>query len=131
MRPRLGCHPSPPGMNSTTSLRLWIGLPLALLLAGCTAAHYRKSADATAYRAIRQKTPLVPNMDPHFTIEQTNQVSLDAYPMLTNVADFLGQAAESEKHAKIISLEQALDIAVNHSRVYQNNALGFNPGSHP
>lgn len=112
-------------MNSTTSLRLWIGLPLALLLAGCTAAHYRKSADATAYRAIRQKTPLVRNMDPNFTIEQTNQLSLEGLPISTNVPESLGPEGERERGARILRLEEALAIAVQHSRAYQSRKEGL------
>lgn len=106
-------------MNCTKPLRLWIGLPLALLLAGCTAAHYRKSADATAYRAIRQKTPQVPNMDPHFSIEQTNQLSLEGFPISTDVPESLGPDGEGERGARVLRLNDALAIAVNHSRAYQ------------
>ena len=59
-----------------------------LLSAGCTTQHYRKSADKEAYRAVAQKTPLVNNMDQHFTIEQTNQLSLDALPAAVKVEEF-------------------------------------------
>ena len=112
-------------MNSTTSLRLWIGLPLALLLAGCTAAHYRKSADADAYRAIKQKTPMVRNMDPNFTIEQTNKLSLDGLPISTNVPEALGPDGERERGARILRLEDALAIAVEHSRAFQSRKEGL------
>src|SRR5437667_6124 len=84
-----------------------------LLLAGCSAAHYRKSADKEAYRAVAQKTPQVKNMDEHFTIEQTNQLSLDGLPVAAKVQDFLGPDGEAERGARVISLETALDIAVN------------------
>ena len=97
-----------------------MALPLALLLAGCTAAHYRKSADATAYQAIRQKTPKVPNMDPHFTIEQTNRLSLEGYPISTNVLEALGPDGERERGARVLRLDDALAIAVEHSRAYQS-----------
>jgi outer membrane protein TolC len=106
-------------MNRTTLLRLWMGLPLALLLAGCTAAHYRKTADRDAYRVIQQKSPKVPNMEPNFTIERTNQLSLAGLPLSTNVPDFLGPDGELERGARILRLEDALDIAVKYSRAYQ------------
>lgn len=96
-----------------------VALPLALALAGCTAAHYRKSADKDAYRAIRQKTPAVPNMDPNFSIEQTNQISLQHLPVTTNVLEFLGTDGEGERGARVLRLEDALDLAVKHSRAYQ------------
>src|SRR5438132_3704440 len=98
-------------------------LPLALVsffvFAGCTTEHYRKSADKEAYGVIRQKTPLVKNMDEHFTVEQTNQLSLEGLAVTTGVQEFLGPDGEAEHGANIISLEKALDIAVRHSRPYQ------------
>lgn len=124
-------------MNRIVSVPLWIGLPLALLLAGCTAAHYRKSADSDAYRAIKQKSPQVSNMDPNFTIEQTNQVSLEGLPMATNVFTYLGPDGERENNARMLNLEAALDLAVKHSRAYQSrkeqlflSALGLTATRH-
>lgn len=107
-------------MKSKTSFQLWLGLPLALLLAGCTAAHYRKSADTTAYRAIKQKSALVPNMDPQFTVEQTNRLSLAGFPVSTNVLDALGPDGERERGARRLRLNDALGLAVEHSRAYQS-----------
>ena len=98
-----------------------LSLVAACLVAGCSAKHYRRAADREVAGIIASKGRKVPNMDPAFTIEQTNQISLDGYPVLTNVADFLGQAAETERDARVLSLEQALDMAVKHSRIYQNN----------
>ena len=106
-------------MNNKPSFRAWIGWPLALLLAGCAAAHYRKSADSTAYHAIQQKTVLVPNMDPHFSIEQTNQLSLDGLPISTNVLEALGPDGERERGARVLRLDDTLGIGVEHSRDYQ------------
>lgn len=96
-----------------------------LLSAGCTTQHYRKSADKEAYRAVAQKTPLVKNMDEHFTIEQTNQLSFDGLPVAVNVGDFLGAYGEVERGAHVLSLETALDLAVKHSRTYQNQKEGL------
>jgi len=98
-----------------------IGLVFALVLTSCTAKHYRRSADKETYRAIGQKSPLVKNMDPHFTIEQTNVIDLSSLPEVTETNDFLGQAAQAEIGAKVISLQKALEVAVQHSRTYQNN----------
>lgn len=103
---------------------LLLCLAAAALAAGCSAKHYRKSADREVARLIGAKSGQVPNMDPRFTIEQTNALSLESYPILTNVADFLGPTAESERGARIISLEAALDLAIHHSRNYQNNKEG-------
>ncbi len=107
-------------MNRIIPLQFWLGLALALALAGCTSAHYRKSADRAAYRALKQKSPLVPNTDPNFTIEQTNALSLEGYPVATNVLDALGPYGELERGARTLRLEDALAIAVEHSRAYQS-----------
>lgn len=108
-------------MNRIVYWLLMGGLPLALLLAGCAPSYYRKSADRAAYGAIKEKTSRVPNMDPRFTIEQTNIVALEGLPITTNVYAFLGPDGQREDGAHIINLEKALEIAVKHSRAYQLN----------
>ena len=101
------------------------GLVLAqaawLAASGCTARQYRRSADKEAYRAIAQKTPFVTNMEPRFSIEQTNVLRLDDLPLAQQTNSFLGAEAESEQGARMLSLEKALEVAVRHSRVYQNS----------
>lgn len=98
---------------------LFLATGLAFLTASCTNKHYQKAADKAAYAAIKQKTPLVKNMDEHFTIEQTNVLTLIGAPVATNVVDFLGKDGEGENGASILSLERSLEIAINHSRTYQ------------
>jgi outer membrane protein TolC len=94
---------------------------LFLAVAGCSRKHYQASADKEVYRAIAEKTPRVPNMDGRFTIDQTNVISLEALPVVSQPDEALGAEANSEVGAKIISLPTALDIAVKQSRLYQNN----------
>lgn len=96
------------------------GLLLAVAATGCTANHYRRSADKAAYGVIGQKAPLVKNMDPSFTIEQTNAIALGSLPVVTNVVDFLGPDDEGERGARILRLEDALNIAIHYSRSYQS-----------
>src|ERR1041385_3664753 len=96
-----------------------LALCLFLLFAGCSTAHYRKSADKEAYRAVAQKGSRVKNMDEHFTIEQTNQVSLDGLPVAPKVEEYLGPDGEAERGAGVVPLESGLDIAVKHNRDYQ------------
>ena len=97
------------------------GLLLAAVATGCTANHYRKSADKAAYAAIKQKSPSVKNMDSSFTIEQTNDIFLGNLPVVTNVVDYLGKDGESERGARILRLEDALNITIHHSRSYQSS----------
>ena len=96
------------------------GLWFLLALTGCTANYYRKAADRAAYGAIQGKTPLVPDMEPHFTIEQTNTLSLEGLPVAMDVPEFLGPDGEREKGAHLLNLKQSLDLAVKYSRSYQS-----------
>jgi len=96
-------------------------LGCVLCLCGCTAKHYRGAADKDAYGAIAQKAPFVTNMEPRFTIEQTNALVLEGLPQVTTTNDFLGDAASAEFGARVLSLSEALRIAVRHSRSYQNS----------
>lgn len=91
-----------------------------LLACGCTRVHYRKSADREVAAIIAGKTPEVPNMDRRFTIEETNAVSFDQLRVATNSVEFLGAEGAMEAGAHVLSLEEALDIGVKHSRTYQN-----------
>ena len=107
-------------MNWSAQKYLPPGLLLAVAVAGCTSTHYRTAADRAAYGAIRQKSPAVKNMDPTFTIEQTNAVELAKLPVITNAVDYLGPHGEAERGASRVRLEDALRIAIHHSRSYQS-----------
>ena len=98
----------------------WVGLLLMLSLTGCSTSYYRKSADEAAYGVVKAKSPLVPNMDAHFTIEQTNALSLEGLPVTTDTPEFLGDDSKPESGAHLINLETALSLAVNYSRSYQS-----------
>lgn len=90
-----------------------------LLVTGCTTTHYRESADRETYQIIREKTPRVPNMDTAFTIEQEELPDLSDRPTITEPDPALGDTQAVEVGAHAISLEDALAIAVKHSRAYQ------------
>lgn len=59
-------------------------------------------------------------MDRRFTIEETNAVSFDQLRLATNSVEFLGAEGAAEVGAHVLSLEEALNIGVKHSRTYQN-----------
>ena len=107
-------------MKAQTRCGRLAGGLLVLVLAGCTSSHYRKSADREAYRAIQAKSPMVTNADPHFTIEQTNNLSLQGFSTVTNVSEFLGPDAERERGAPLLNLRDALALAIQFSRNYQS-----------
>jgi hypothetical protein len=106
-------------MRRKSTLAQVFCLPLAAVLAGCSASHYRKSADAEAYRLIREKSGAVQNMDPAFALSVTNWVGLEAFPVRTNTPAFLGPGAEVERGARVVSLDGALRVAIERGRVYQ------------
>jgi len=97
-------------------------LLLAMVFAGCSAKHYRKSADKEVYNVIRSKTALVTNMETGFSIEQTNALwlALEGFAVTTNAPEFLGADREREIGARILTLENSLRIAVSASRRYQS-----------
>src|SRR5256885_2189769 len=115
---RQDCCPREKRDSSRTLLLRLAWVACALTLAGCTAAHYRRSADKEAYRLIREKTAFVTNMEPHFTIEQVTQINL-TLPATHETNGFLGDAAQAEIGAGILSLDKALEFAVKYSRTYQ------------
>jgi outer membrane protein TolC len=59
-------------------------------------------------------------MDTNFTIEQTNLVLLEGLPVVTNVPEFLGPDGQRERGARLLNLEQALNVAIHGSRSYQS-----------
>ena len=89
-------------------------------LLSCSTTHYRESADREAYRVIAEKSPAVPGMDPHFLIDQKPMTSLDGLPARSDVPEFLQAAGQGEAGARVVSLEMALALAVQHNRDYQN-----------
>jgi outer membrane protein TolC len=93
---------------------------LASALVGCSTEYYRKSADRETAAAIQGKVHRVPNMDNKFALGGGAPLSLAGLPANSKGAGFLGADGESEKGARIVSLEKALEIAVKYSPIYQN-----------
>ncbi len=91
-----------------------------LLFTGCTANHYRKSADKESARLIAEATPAVPNMDTNFTIEVAPHPPLDGLPVVTEAQDAFGEYKDREIGSRVLTLEQALGMGVVQSRLYQN-----------
>ena len=100
-----------------------VGVFAACVLLGllsCSTTRYRESADREAYKVISEKSPVVPGMDPKFTIEQAPMPPMDALPVCTEAPAFLEEAGRAEAGARVVSLERALALAVQHNRDYQN-----------
>ena len=73
-----------------------------LLSAGCTTQHYRKSADKEAYGAVAQKTPLVKNMDEHFSKLMDQGLPTEARAYL----GMLGFRIVMNYHGEVLGVEQ-------------------------
>ena len=91
-----------------------------VLLAGCSTAQYRASADKETAAIIAAKGSRVSNMDPHFTIEPNAPVSLTGLPVNNASVEFFGAEGKRERGVPILSLEKALAFAVKHNRAYQS-----------
>lgn len=95
-------------------------LAAGLVLFGCSTTHYREKADKEVYKIIEQKSADVPGLPPDFSIEQDTSDPLAGIEPAGVAAEFLGEAGQAEANAQVLSLERALQIAVTHSRTYQN-----------
>lgn len=91
------------------------GLVMAtLLLAGCSANHYRRSADKETYGILQEYERQV--------LGQTNAFSIDTpyserKPKEIPPSEIISDRTSTNR--RIIDLEQSLDLAVQHSREYQ------------
>ena len=88
-------------------------------LLGCTANSYRQDADQETYEAIADKTNLVPGMTERIAIDEEKTVDLSGFPTNEESYEFLDNEADSEVGAHILSLNDALDLAFQHSQTYQ------------
>ncbi len=88
-------------------------------LFACTANSYRQDADQETYEAIADKTDLVPGMTDKVGIDDDKSIDLSALPTNDKSYPFLDNEADSEIGAHVLSLNAALDLAFQHSQVYQ------------
>ena len=97
----------------------------ALALAGCSAQHYRQSADREAGRLLREKSRQVRNAGSNIDVAQTNAVELGQLPTRLEIPTFLGTEGTNEAGAMILSLQESLRLAVQHNRTYQSRKEQF------
>ena len=89
------------------------------VLAACTAASYQRSADEESYQAIAEKADLVPGVSNQVVIDEDKLVDLSGFAVNSDSFDFLDNEADSEVDARIVSLNDALDLAFQHSKDFQ------------
>ena len=89
------------------------------LLTGCTGPFVKRRVDREVFGILKSKTSRVPNSgDGLLDITPPAPLKLDGLKSNDKTVDFLGDRAPIEKNAKVVSLADALGMAVNHNRDY-------------
>ena len=88
-------------------------------LAACTVASYQRSADEESYQAIAEKADLVPGVSNQVVVDEDKLVDLSGFAVNSDSFDFLDNEADSEVDARIVSLNDALNLAFQHSKDFQ------------
>ena len=88
-------------------------------LAACSAASYQRSADEESYQAITEKADLVPGVSNQVVVDEDKLVDLSGFAINSDSFDFLDNEADSEVDARIVSLNDALNLAFQHSKDFQ------------
>lgn len=94
-------------------------IPFMYTLTACTAGSYKRSADEESYQVIAEKADLVPGVSNQVVIDEEKLVDLSRLTINSDSFDFLDNEADSEIDASIVSLNDALDLAFQHSKDYQ------------
>ena len=105
--------------GSHTIRRGWAAVSLCLLLGiwgGCTSKHYAKRADKEVYRIIAQKEAAIFGRTNEFTID-TKYSGIDPYEL--KAQHIISERLETGD--KLLTLPDALEVAVQNSREYQLN----------
>ena len=88
-------------------------------LAACTVASYQRSADEESYQVIAEKAGLVPGVSNQVVIDEDKLIDLSGLAVNSDSFDFLDNEADSEVDARIASLNDALNLAFQHSKDFQ------------
>ncbi|MDF1823000.1 MAG: TolC family protein [Verrucomicrobiales bacterium] len=90
-----------------------------MISSSCTPDIYHTRADREAYGTIFQKTPAVENVDEgDVDISSPEPMNLSSLRKAGGGASFLGPGATSERGAKVLSLDKALETGVTYGREY-------------
>lgn len=92
-----------------------------LAVAGC-ATGSRERTDKEVYKIIEEKSADVPGAEPGFTLGEADApLDLEGLPKLTETDSGLGNAVTETAGIPIVSLEDAIMLAVQRNRSYQNS----------
>jgi len=95
-------------------------LSVVMLSTGCTQKFYKKWADREVFGILGKKVKTVAGAEDETLLNITPPppVNLAALVKQSQTEDFLGNRAYIEKGARVIKLNDALDFAVHHNRIY-------------
>jgi len=104
-----------------------LALVTCSILVGCSAKHYRESADKEVYRILSSRQKSVLGVETPFTIEQTPSDPLEGLPrkfqplipQAAGASDTSAGGEDVETPPATISLTKAIEIAIQNSREYQ------------
>ncbi|MBK8092380.1 MAG: TolC family protein [Verrucomicrobiaceae bacterium] len=92
---------------------------VCVAVCSCTGAKYRSWADKEVFSLLKKKTSKVPNSGQHLMdITPPPPANMAKLTKNSKTVDFLGERANVEKDARVISLADALDFAVHRNRGY-------------
>lgn len=92
---------------------------VVLGLSACTTGFYKKWADKETYGILRKKASKVPNSGQSFLdITPPPPVRMEELRNNLKTEEFLGDRAFLEKNARVVSLAEALHLAVTRNRTY-------------
>lgn len=96
-------------------------LLVAATLVSCSPQRYQSRADREAYTVLFEKSTEVENVEPdQLPLVTPAAPDLSRLRMKGQGDHFLGEFANYEQGAKILTLDEALDKGIHHSREYQN-----------
>jgi outer membrane protein TolC len=92
---------------------------LVLGLSACSTGFYQKWADKETFGILRKKASKVPNSGQNFlSITPPPPIRLEELRKSLTKEEFMGDRAYVEENARIISLAEALNLAVHRNRTY-------------
>ena len=113
-------HPLLPGRRFSCAL-LAAALTFLLVVSGCSTTASRERADAEAYGILEEKSPDVPGAEPEFSLNAVDSpLALESLPRTEEPDTGLGEAITEPAGSSVLSLENAIMLAVQRNRGYQN-----------
>lgn len=113
------CHA--PGRVRNAAL-IAAGLACLLVQQGCSTANTSKRVDAEVYNIIEEKSAGVPGAEQDFSLGVPDTpLDFESFPKTTETDSGLGNSITEQAGTPIVSLQNAILLAVQRNRTYQSN----------